>query len=77
MYVVKKDNDYQLNLIVETKDVKKNSDIRGEEDYRIFSAEKFFKQLKADGLNISFKKQLKSDDIIKIIRDLIKNKGQD
>ena len=77
MYVVKKDNDYQLNLIVETKDVKKNSDIRDEEKHRIFAAEEFFKQLKADGLNISFKKQIKSDDIIKIIRDLIKNKGQD
>ncbi len=73
MYIVKKDNDYQLNLIVETKDVKKNSDIRGEEEHRIFAAKEFFKQLKADGLNISFKKQIKSDDIIKIIRDLIKN----
>ena len=77
MYIVKKDNDYQLNLIIETKDVKKNSDIRGEEEHRIFAAKEFFKQLKADGLNISFKKQIKSDDIIKIIRDLIKNKGQD
>ena len=73
MYIIKKDNDYQLNLIVETKDVKKNSDIRNEEEHRILSAEEFFKQLKADGLNISFKKQIKSDDIIKIIKDLIEN----
>ena len=77
MYIVKKDNDYQLNLIVETKDVKKNSDIRGEEEHRIFAAKEFFKQLKADGLNISFKKQIKSDDIIKIIKDLIENERQD
>lgn len=73
MYIIKKDNDYQLNLIVETKDVKKNSDIRNEEEHRILSAEEFFKQLKADGVNISFKKQIKSDDIIKIIKDLIEN----
>ncbi|WP_074016097.1 type III restriction-modification system endonuclease [Fusobacterium massiliense] len=77
MYIIKKDNDYQLNLIVETKDVKKNSDIRNEEEHRILSAEEFFKQLKADGVNISFKKQIKSDNIIKIIKDLIENERQD
>ena len=73
MYVLKKPSgEHIINFIVETKDVKKDSGLRNDEKMRIQSAKKFFETLKEDGLNVSFEKQMKKDDIVTMIRKLVK-----
>ena len=68
MYVLKKeDGSLEMNLILETKDVKKESQLRGEEKLRIESAKKFFETLKNEGVNVKFKEQMKEEDIVGII----------
>ncbi len=49
--------------------------IHGEENLRIKSAEKFFETLKNEGINVSFTKQLKHDDIKALIANIVDNKG--
>ena len=71
MYVLKKENNaIEINLIIETKDVYKETDIRDEEKHRIASAKKFFETLKDDGINVTFKQQIKKDDIISMIQKI-------
>ncbi len=71
MYVLNsEDGDYEINFIVETKDMYDAKGLRLGEEYRIKSAEKFFKTLKAKGVNIVFKKQLKDDDIVAMIKGI-------
>ncbi|WP_099321326.1 type III restriction-modification system endonuclease [Anaerococcus sp. Marseille-P3625] len=71
MYVIKTEKDnYEINFIVETKDMNDYKDLRRDEEYRIKSAQKFFETLKKEGLNVVFKKQLKDDDIVAMIRGL-------
>lgn len=73
MYVLKKPSgEHIINFIVETKDVKKDSELRNDEKMRIQSAKKFFETLMEDGLNVSFEKQMKKDDIVPMIRKLVK-----
>lgn len=75
MYVLKrKDNSYEVNLIVETKGVEKESGLRNEEKLKIKNAEIFFEIMSNEGINIKFRKQLKSNDISKIIEDITKQK---
>ena len=50
---------------------KKIADLRTEEQLRIESAKKFFEALKQDGLNVTFKKQMKQDEIIKLINEIV------
>ncbi len=72
MYIIQRENDKpELNLIIETKDVQKDSGLRTEEQLRIESAKKFFEALKQDGLNVTFKKQMKQDEIIKLINEIV------
>jgi type III restriction protein res subunit len=71
MYVIKRDDKFEINFIVETKDIDKESSLRGSEKLRIASAKKFFEELKKDGVSVSFEPQLKSDDIITMINKLI------
>lgn len=72
MYIIQRENGKpELNLIIETKDVQKDSGLRTEEQLRIESAKKFFEALKQDGLNVSFKKQMKQDEIIKLINEIV------
>ena len=70
MYVVRKNSGYEINLIVETKDVDKDSTLRGTEKLKIESAKKFFDALKETGVNVVFKAQLKNDDIVPMIKGL-------
>ncbi|WP_286033500.1 hypothetical protein [Fusobacterium necrogenes] len=68
MYVLKKENgSLEMNLILETKDIKKESQLREEEKLRIESAKKFFETLKNEGINVKFKKQMNEEDIVGII----------
>ena len=72
MYIIQRENGKpELNLIIETKDVQKDSGLRTEEQLRIESAKKFFEVLKQDGLNVTFKKQMKQDEIIKLINEIV------
>lgn len=72
MYVLKKkDGDYVVNFIVETKDIHKKSSLRDDENMRIESARIFFQAMQEDGLNVSFEKQMKNDDIVTMIKKLV------
>src|SRR5574344_289238 len=72
MYVVRKtDGSKELNLIVETKDVRTEEDLRGIEKAKIKCAEVFFENLKNEGLNVVFKKQLSSTAMKTIIQNAI------
>lgn len=74
MYIINSGKDsYEINFIVETKDMDDHKGLRRGEEYRIKSAQKFFETLKEEGLNVVFKKQLKDDDIVAMIKGL-KNK---
>lgn len=70
MYLVnKKDGTSELNLVVETKDVNSERDLRPEELYKIECAKKFFEELKNEGVNVKFRKQFKRDHIINFINE--------
>ncbi|MDO4605064.1 MAG: type III restriction-modification system endonuclease [Helcococcus sp.] len=71
MYVINgEDGKTEINFIVETKDMQDESSLRRNEEYRIKSAEKFFETLKEEGVNVVFKKQLKNDDIVAMIKGI-------
>lgn len=73
MYVIKKGDNTEINFIVETKDVDKDSSLRGTERLKIASAKKFFEELKKYGINVSFEKQIEDDDIISMVKKLVKS----
>ena len=73
MYLVeKKDGSVELNLIIESKDVESDNNLRGSEDYKINCAKELFRQLEDEGINIKFEKQLSTDKVGSIIKNLIK-----
>lgn len=73
MYVVKKSNgDKVLNIVVETKAVENETELRGNEKIKISCAEKFFEQLKIDGYTVHFHKQLNHKAMKTIIHELLK-----
>ncbi|MCG7314791.1 type III restriction-modification system endonuclease [Priestia flexa] len=74
MYVVKKtDGSEIMNLIIETKDVKKWSDLREVEKSKIKASQKFFEELqneikeKDENFEITYKSQLHNDKIQRIL----------
>lgn len=71
MYVVKKtDGNKILNIIVETKDVKNESDLRKIEEVKINCAKEFFKQLSIDGYSVAFHEQINNKKMKQIIEDV-------
>ncbi|MBC2575252.1 type III restriction-modification system endonuclease [Peptostreptococcus canis] len=70
MYVIQRDDKFEINFIVETKDIDKESSLRGSEKLKIVSAKKFFEELQKERISVSFEPQLKSDDIITMINRL-------
>lgn len=69
MYVLKNiDGTSSMNFIVETKDLDKDVQKREIEEIKINAAKKFFENLKSEGINVKFKKQLSSDDIVEMIK---------
>ncbi|WP_035670397.1 type III restriction-modification system endonuclease [Flavobacterium sp. 83] len=71
MYVVKKsDGNKVLNIIVETKDVKNESDLRNIESVKINCAKEFFKQLTIDGYSVAFHEQIRNTKMKQIIEDV-------
>ena len=72
MYVVKrKDGTKVLNLVIETKCVDGNAELRRKEETKIKCAEAFFDQLRDDGYAVSFDKQLSNKKVMQIIEDII------
>lgn len=74
MYIVKKkgSSTQELNVIVETKDVDNDSDLRGEEDMKIKCAKVFFKSLEEEGFKVYFRKQIHGKQILEIINSIMK-----
>lgn len=72
MYVVKKsDGNKVLNIIVETKDVKNESDLRNIESVKISCAKEFFKQLTIDGYSVAFHEQISNTKMKQIIEEVL------
>ncbi|WIM68711.1 hypothetical protein QP027_04815 [Corynebacterium breve] len=72
MYVLKKgDGQMALNFIIETKDVEKKTDLRQSEQMRIAAAKKFFESMEESGVDVAFRAQLKNDDIVSMIKQVL------
>ena len=72
MYVVKrKDSTKDLNIVIETKDVEGESNLRKDEDVRIECAEVFFEMLSKDGYKVHFHKQLNNKQMVQIIKEIV------
>lgn len=72
MYIVKKTNGEQdLNIIVETKSVENETELRGNEKIKITCAERFFEQLKLDGYTVHFHKQLNRKAMLQIVNEVV------
>ena len=73
MYVVHRNNGKkELNIVIETKGVDIEENLRGEETIKIKCAQEFFKQLQEDGFDVEFRTQINNDDMKKIVAELIK-----
>lgn len=72
MYVLKReDGGLSLNFIVETKDVKKRSDLRGSEKLKMEAAKRFFELMSTDDIKITFRDQVQRDDIADLIKQVL------
>ena len=68
MYIVKKkDGSKQLNLVVETKD---KTELDPEENRKIDCAKKLFEEMQREVDNVRFRKQLRGEEMVKIIEEL-------
>lgn len=71
MYVLTDESGNQsMNLIIESKGVGKEADLRQVEDYKIEASKKFFNTLKTDGVNVTYKRQLSEEKILNLLSDL-------
>lgn len=79
MYVLKtKDGKLSLNFIIETKDYDVKSDLRGAEDLRIKTVQKFFDSIKSDkDIQVKFATQLKRDGIQEMLENVLRTTQQD
>ncbi|AIG63450.1 type III deoxyribonuclease [Corynebacterium atypicum] len=72
MYVLKGgDGTLSLNFIVETKDVDTKANLRETEQLRIKAARKFFESISSDNITVRFMPQLKRDDIVTLIKQVV------
>lgn len=72
MYVVKKSNgDHELNIVVETKSVENETELRGNEKIKISCAERFFEQLKVDGYTVHFRRQINHESMLQIVKKIV------
>ena len=76
MYIVKKkDGTIQMNVVIETKDVNQEADLRSKESAKIDCARLFFEQLSKDNpsLPVSFERQINRQRMNEIIDKLVNN----
>lgn len=72
-YIVKKkDGKSKLNLVIETKDVEDNSELRGKEIENVKLGQRFFDIINDTNLEIEFETQYKEDSIFKIVSQFVK-----
>ncbi len=72
-YVVE-NNDKKVLLVVETKGVEHESELRDEEKRKISTAKKFFEALKKQGVNIEYKTKIKEDQLSALINEVLNRK---
>ncbi|GHQ02271.1 DEAD/DEAH box helicase [Helicobacter pylori] len=72
-YVVE-NNDKKVLLVVETKGVENESELRDEEKHKISTAKKFFEALKKQGVNIEYKTKIKKDQLSALINEVLNRK---
>ncbi len=72
-YVVES-NDKKVLLVVETKGVENESELREEEKRKISTAKKFFEALKKQGVNIEYKTKMKKDQLSALINEVLNRK---
>lgn len=72
MYVVRKSNEEkELNIVVETKDVENKSTLRGAEEAKIKCAEIFFRNLSEQGYNVYFRTQLTNKKMLQLVKEVL------
>ncbi|WP_121028604.1 type III restriction-modification system endonuclease [Helicobacter pylori] len=72
-YVVE-NNDKKVLLVVETKGVENESELREEEKRKISTAKKFFEALKKQGVNIEYETKLNNDQLSALINEVLNRK---
>ncbi|MFP5960517.1 DEAD/DEAH box helicase family protein [Helicobacter pylori] len=72
-YVVE-NNDKKVLLVVETKGVEHESELRDEEKRKISTAKKFFEALKKQGVNIEYETKLSNDQLSTLINEVLNRK---
>ncbi|RVZ45780.1 type III restriction-modification system endonuclease [Helicobacter pylori] len=72
-YVVE-NNDKKVLLVVETKGVENESELREEEKRKISTAKKFFEALKKQGVNIEYETKLSNDQLSALINEVLNRK---
>ncbi|WRA40636.1 type III restriction-modification system endonuclease [Helicobacter pylori] len=73
-YVVE-NNDKKVLLVVETKGVENESELREEEKRKISTAKKFFEALKKQGVDIEYKTKIKKDQLSALINEVLNRKS--
>ncbi|NHA82321.1 DEAD/DEAH box helicase [Helicobacter pylori] len=72
-YVVE-NNDKKVLLVVETKGVENENELRDEEKHKISTAKKFFEALKKQGVNIEYQTKLNDDQLSALINEVLNRK---
>ncbi|GAA6996680.1 type III restriction-modification system endonuclease [Helicobacter pylori] len=72
-YVVE-NNDKKVLLVVETKGVEHESELRNEEKRKISTAKKFFEALKKQGVNIEYKTKMNKDQLSALVNEVLNRK---
>ncbi len=72
-YVVE-NNDKKVLLVVETKGVENENELREEENRKISTAKKFFEALKKQGVNIEYKTKMGKDQLSALINEVLNRK---
>ncbi|WP_231247962.1 type III restriction-modification system endonuclease [Helicobacter pylori] len=72
-YVIE-NNDKKVLLVVETKGVENENELREEEKRKISTAKKFFEALKKQGVNIEYKTKIKKDQLSALINEVLNRK---
>ncbi|WRG58365.1 type III restriction-modification system endonuclease [Helicobacter pylori] len=72
-YVVE-NNDKKVLLVVETKGVEHENELRDEEKRKISTAKKFFEALKKQGVNIEYETKLNDDQLSALINEVLNRK---
>ncbi len=72
-YVVE-NNDKKVLLVVETKGVEHENELRDEEKRKISTAKKFFEALKKQGVNIEYKTKMGKDQLSALVNEVLNRK---